>query len=500
MSGQNITNTIINVVEELRKRGITPAVIAQDTIEGMVKGIIESTGSMNVEKITEKIVGQVTTGVLKGAVQGIESGEFEKAIGTGMGEVSRQGTRAFTKTFRDPRLIAETREGAKAFAGFMGAGAKELTKGLEEEVFPEIEGAFRNFVTSFLNYENAIRFATPIALGSIITITGTMGTTLAWKLLEKKLLNPKPAIVLPGSKYGRLDRWKRWWSGYKTPPMIFDESVKERLEEIEEKTKNIRNHILSGKKITYDNLLLYGKPGTGKTLFAQILADETDMDFLPVTAASLLQSGIEGLKYFDELLDMARRSKYGVIIFVDEADALFVNRDTLDPESDHYKLLNHILAATGSGSDKFMLIAATNHAYVMDPAMGRRFQDRVEMPLPNEETRKELLNIYIKEQLFNPKQAIAQSIQAAKKLLTDQRINEIAKQTAGLSHAEIKDMVVIMGKKANATKDGILTERNIQSAVNEAIGKMQALEKDRMELEAKKQKLKTPAPALATGE
>jgi DNA polymerase III delta prime subunit len=315
------------------------------------------------------------------------------------------------------------------------------------------------------------------------------GADVALEVIKFRMMTPAPVILLPGSKYGRVDRLKRWWRGYKTPPMIFDASVKERLEEIEEKTKNIRAHIYEGQKITYDNLLLYGNPGTGKTLFAQILADKTDMDFLPVTAASLLQSGVEGIKYFDELLTMANKSKYGTIIFVDEADALFVDRDKLRPDSDHYKVLNHILAATGSGSNKFMLIAATNHAYVMDPAMGRRFQDRVLMPLPDVNTRKELLDIYMNEQLFDAKNRSSQFVSAARGILTNDRINNIAQETAGLSHAEIKDMVTIMGKKANATKDGIITPRNVDTAVAEAIEKKKAAERDRMELKRKEKRI-----------
>ena len=266
--------------------------------------------------------------------------------------------------------------------------------------------------------------------------------------------------------------------------------------EIQETTKNIRDHIYHGKKTTYNNLLLYGQPGTGKTLFAQILADETNMDFLPVTAASLLQSGVEGIKYFDELLDMANRSKYGVILFVDEADALFINRDSLSPESDHYKVLNHILALTGSGSNKFMLVAATNHAYVMDQAMGRRFQDRVLMPLPGAATRKELLDLYIENVLFSTRENSHEFVQAAEKLLTPTNINAIATKTAGLSHAEIKDMVVAMHKKASATKTGILEAAHVQRAINEAIEKKQALEDDKQQLEQRKEQNK-PMPATS---
>ncbi len=267
--------------------------------------------------------------------------------------------------------------------------------------------------------------------------------------------------------------------------MIFDELVKERLEEIQEKTKNIRDNIRKGRKLTYDNLLLYGKPGTGKTLFAQILADYTDMDFLCVTAASLLQSGIEGIKYFDEILELAEKSTYGVILFIDEADALFVNRDMLQPDSDHYKVLNHILAATGSGSNKFMMIAATNHAYVMDPAMGRRFQERVKMPLPGEKTRQDLLKLYINEYLSD--EAVGDFVLTGKSgsIFTNKRINEIAQEIAGLSHAEIKDVVIIMAKKAAASSEGSLTEKHVNSAIAQAIEKKAALKKDRAKLKKK---------------
>lgn len=362
---------------------------------------------------------------------------------------------------------------------------EQFNENFKENIAPELKKSFQHIIGTLLNSENAIRFGWPIALFGVIGISGFYGARVFWKVIEKNLISPKPTILQPGSKYGWIDRWKRSRAGYATPAMIFDESVKEQLEEIREKTKNIRHQILSGKKITYDNLLLYGKPGTGKTLFAQILADDTDMDFLCVTAASLLQSGIEGIKYFDEILEMANKSKYGVILFIDEADALFINRDMLNPESDHYKLLNHILAATGTGSSKMMIIAATNHAHVMDPAMGRRFQERVKMPLPNEQTRKELLTLYINQYLFDNTQSNFQTVQAARSILTTTRIHTIAEQTIGLSHAEIKDMIIIMNKKAHASRSGILDEHHIQSAINQAIEKVEALKRDKLKLQKK---------------
>lgn len=432
----------------------------------------------------------VLTGIIQGIAQAINNGEFARYAEEAFKGFSKQSANAFNNTMKDQELRDKIREGTNAWGETTEIAAKGFADNMENKILPHFKRSYENFIGSFINFKNAFQFGTPLALGIALPLAGLYGSRVFWNVLEKRSMTPKPQILLPGAKYGRWDRISRWRSGYKSPAMIFDQQVKDRLIEIEEKTKNIRDHIRSGKKTTYDFLLLYGKPGTGKTLFAQILADKTNMDFLPVTAASLLQSGVEGIKYFDELLTMANRSKHGVIIFVDEADALFINRDTLSPESDHYKVLNHILALTGTGSNKFMLIAATNHAYVMDQAMGRRFQDRVLMPLPDAMTRKELLELYSTQVLFNTKENNQDFVKTAEKLLTPTAINTIVNQTNGLSHAEIKDMIVAMHKKACATKTGMITPAHIQRAVQEAIEKRQALEQDKQQYEQRAEKNK----------
>lgn len=371
----------------------------------------------------------------------------------------------------------------------LGEGGADImenfNENFKENIAPQLKETCQIIAGTVLNLENAVRFGLPIAIFGVVALSGFYGSRVAWKVIEKNLLSPKPRILQPGSKYGWYDRWQRNRKGYKTPAMIFDELIKERLEEIQAKTTSIRNNIRKGRKLTYDNLLLYGKPGTGKTLFAQILADHTDMDFLCVTAASLLQSGVEGIKYFDEILEMAAKSKYGLILFIDEADALFVNRDMLQPDSDHYKVLNHILAATGSGSSKMMVIAATNYAYVIDPAMGRRFQERVKMLLPSQKTREELLQLYINQYLCDEISVGLTQAKKARFIFTSQRINEIAQETAGLSHAEIKDMIVIMAKKAGTSTNGILTEKHITSSIAQAVEKKSALAIDKKKLKKK---------------
>jgi AAA+ superfamily predicted ATPase len=117
-----------------------------------------------------------------------------------------------------------------------------------------------------------------------------------------------------------------------------------------------------------------------------------------------------------------------------------------------------------------MIIAATNHAFIIDPAMGRRFQDRICISLPDSATRTKLLEYYISHIFFDEKQTSAHGVLAAKALFTPQLITELAEKTAGLSPSEIADMIETMRNKAELNNRSLIAE-DINSAIDEAIEK-----------------------------
>src|SRR5690606_1491532 len=80
---------------------------------------------------------------------------------------------------------------------------------------------FRKFISSFINMQNALQFGGQFALSTALSTSGVYLTKLTYEIIKNTLLNPKPEILLPGTKYGRIDRIKRWWTKYKTPEMIF---------------------------------------------------------------------------------------------------------------------------------------------------------------------------------------------------------------------------------------------------------------------------------------
>jgi ATPase family AAA domain-containing protein 3A/B len=235
--------------------------------------------------------------------------------------------------------------------------------------------------------------------------------------------------------------------------------------------------IMGGEDLTFDNLLLVGPPGTGKTLFARMLADSSGMYYAVTTAGALLQSD-QGIEHLNGFIALAEHSSRPIILFFDEFDSFIVDRNKLDPSSQHYKVVNQFLALTGQ-RNKFMVIGATNHAQHLDSAIARRFQDRVDMELPTLHERKQLGELCVKQIVFNTKHNSADFIQHAAALIKQENIVErIANHTEGLSHAELDNLVSAMYKKALLSRNKRLTLEHAREATHEAMTKYNQFKAD----------------------
>ncbi|KMV65742.1 ATP-dependent 26S proteasome regulatory subunit [Encephalitozoon cuniculi EcunIII-L] len=147
-------------------------------------------------------------------------------------------------------------------------------------------------------------------------------------------------------------------------------------------------------------VLLYGPPGTGKTLLARIVAATMDVNFLKVVSSALIEKYIgESSRMIREMFAYARR-KAPCIIFMDEIDAIGGKRSRESSSSDRevqrtlMELLNQLDGFKELDSVK--VIMATNRPDILDPALLRpgRLDRKIEIPLPNEQGRKEILKIH----------------------------------------------------------------------------------------------------------
>ena len=149
-------------------------------------------------------------------------------------------------------------------------------------------------------------------------------------------------------------------------------------------------------------VLLYGPPGTGKTLLARVIANSIEATFLKIVASSIIDKYIgESARIVREMFAYAREHE-PCIIFIDEIDAIGGKRSDDAQSSDReihrtlMEMLNQIDGFDELGRVK--VIMATNRPDVLDPALLRpgRLDRKIEIPLPNESGRIDILKIHSK--------------------------------------------------------------------------------------------------------
>jgi len=150
-------------------------------------------------------------------------------------------------------------------------------------------------------------------------------------------------------------------------------------------------------------VLLYGPPGTGKTLLARALACQMDCKFLKVVASSIVDKYIgESARVIREMFAYAKDNQ-PCIIFMDEIDAIGGKRLAEGSSADReiqrtlMELLNHLDGFEDLGRVKCVM--ATNRPDTLDPALlgPGRLDRKIEIPLPNEANRLDILKIHSRE-------------------------------------------------------------------------------------------------------
>ena len=174
-------------------------------------------------------------------------------------------------------------------------------------------------------------------------------------------------------------------------------------------------------------ILLYGEPGTGKTLLAKAVARSTNSTFIEIVASELVQKFIgEGAKLVKEVFDLARE-KAPSIVFIDELDALAARRIEVGTsgEREVQRTFMQFLAELDGFKplDNVKIIGCTNRKDILDPAILRpgRLDRLIEVGLPSKEEKEQIFKIHSK----NMK-------------LIDVNINALIKKTKDFSGAEIK--------------------------------------------------------------
>ncbi|MEM1578832.1 MAG: AAA family ATPase [Archaeoglobaceae archaeon] len=147
------------------------------------------------------------------------------------------------------------------------------------------------------------------------------------------------------------------------------------------------------------NVLFYGPPGTGKTMTAKALANEAKIPFISVKSTKLIGEHVgDGARKIHELYDRARELK-PCIVFLDEFDAIALDRSYQELRGDVSEIVNALLTELdGTQSDEgICTIAATNRIEFLDSSIRSRFEEEIEFKLPIYEDRLEILKRNVQE-------------------------------------------------------------------------------------------------------
>ncbi|MEM7576406.1 MAG: ATP-dependent zinc metalloprotease FtsH [Planctomycetota bacterium] len=217
----------------------------------------------------------------------------------------------------------------------------------------------------------------------------------------------------PGGMLGGFGRSKHKLMNKEHSTVTLDdvagvEEAKDEVAEIIEFLKNPKKFQRLGGRVPR-GVLLVGQPGCGKTLLAKAMAGEADVPFFSISGSDFVEMFVGvGASRVRDLFKQAKESA-PCIIFMDEIDAVGRRRGNGFSSGGHderEQTLNAILVEMDGfeSADQVIVIASTNRADVLDPALTRpgRFDRQVTVPLPDLKGRVEILKVHSRKIKLSP--------------------------------------------------------------------------------------------------
>jgi transitional endoplasmic reticulum ATPase len=233
-------------------------------------------------------------------------------------------------------------------------------------------------------------------------------------------------------------------------------------------------------------ILLFGPSGTGKTLLAKAVATESEANFISVRGPELLSKWVgESERGVREVFRRARQAS-PCVIFFDEVDALAPTRGTGGDSMVTERVVSQLLTELDGiqSLTGVVVLAATNRIDIVDQALLRagRFDKLVQIPMPDKDSRREILKIHMK------------GVPVAK----DVDIERITDMTEGFSGADMGSLTntavsIVLQKFISKYPKPEDARKHVEEAVVEMSHFLQAIEKTRVSREGKpKERISVP--------
>jgi cell division protease FtsH len=297
-------------------------------------------------------------------------------------------------------------------------------------------------------FHSAADFATtwlPLAFFVVIALT-------AWLLWRTAGMMPriKPANMTVGAK--STTSWA---------DVAGVEEVRGELMEVVEFMREPKRFERLGAKVP-KGILLYGPPGTGKTLLAKAVAHESGANFYSASASSFVEmfAGL-GAARIRKLFGEARKNA-PAIVFIDELDAVGAQRSGHGFNREQDQTLNQLLVELDGfeNARQVVVMGASNRIQDLDPALLRpgRFDRSMLVPPPDLSGREAILKVHTRGKPLN---------------LSDVDLGQVARQTSGLTGAELANICNEAAIKAGRRSASAITQADFDWALERVVAGLQ---------------------------
>ena len=182
--------------------------------------------------------------------------------------------------------------------------------------------------------------------------------------------------------------------------IILSKETQAKIERVIDEHRKVRQLAKYG-YLPKKKLLFWGPPGCGKTFTAKYLAYELGLPLGIVQLSATISSFLgDTASHLQRVFNLAHNTP--MVLLLDEVDAVGKNRDDPNDVGELKRVVNSLLQAMdGFRSQESIVIAASNHQYLLDPALWRRFDDIIQFPLPKKSEREVYLKILLNGISFN---------------------------------------------------------------------------------------------------
>jgi transitional endoplasmic reticulum ATPase len=254
-----------------------------------------------------------------------------------------------------------------------------------------------------LNLKNAVNWLIdfPVVVNDVVPVHGGMPPFLQLLTFKAVIVEPENAVIITkNTEIEFSDKPLEGFEGIKRWSYEDIGGLKDELQRVRETIELPMRHPELFSRLGIDppkGVLLYGPPGTGKTLIAKAVASESRAHFISIAGPEVISKYYgESEQKLREVFEAARQNAPS-IIFIDELDSIAPRREDVTGEVERRVVAQLLTMMDGlEERGQVVVIGATNRVDAIDPALRRpgRFDREIEIGVPNENDRSEILGIH----------------------------------------------------------------------------------------------------------